>query len=179
MDLGWEEQQRAFQARVITQSTDGLGLRPYRTFVGSARPAATSRVGRIERLVVCVVMGTAVVAALLAFGAAREMAALVASFTGGVALMISVAPESSPSRPGGWTPLLAIYQQSVMRGARPICVTEISLAELDRLGIEGFATVVGVPRPGSSFGLFVDDHLVWPRTPPRGPEPDDPRFGSA
>ena len=179
MDLGWQEQQRAFQARVITQSDEGLGLRPYRTFVGSARPDIRRRVGRVERLLVCAVAGVAVVSTLLAFGAAREMAALVASFTGGIALMISVAPEPAPTRPGGWTPLLAIYRQSVMRGARPVCVTEISLEELDRLGIEGFATVVGDPRPGASFGLFVDDHLVWPRTPPRGPEPDDPCFGAA
>lgn len=179
MELGWEEQQRAFQARVITEADEGIGLRPYRTFIGSARPDTTHRLGRIERLVVFGVAGVVAVVALLVAGAPREIAALVASFTGGVALMISVAPQPPRTRAGGWTPLLAIYQQSVLRGARPICVTEISIDELDRLGIEGFATVVGDPRPGSSFGLFVDDHLVWPRTPPRGPEPDDPRFGSA
>jgi len=61
----------------------------------------------------------------------------------------------------------------------PVCVTQISADEFDRLGAEGFGTVVGTPRPAATFGLFVDDHLVWPRTPPRGPRRDDPGFGTA
>ena len=78
-----------------------------------------------------------------------------------------------------WTPLLAVYGTSVLRGEPPICVTQISIDEFERLGTEGFGTVVGNPRPSATFGLFVDDHLVWPRTPPRGPVADDPGFGTS
>ncbi len=74
---------------------------------------------------------------------------------------------------------MAIYPDGVQRGGRPLCITEISLEELDRLGVEGFGTVVGRPLPGATFGLFVDEHLVWPRTPPRPPDPDDPGFGTS
>ncbi len=178
MELGWQQQQRAFQARVVTQSDEGLGLRPYRTFVGSARPEMDRRAGRIERLIVILMAGAVIVAIVASLGAPREIAALIASFVGGVALMTSITPATPAARNRGWTPLLAIYSSSVMRGDRSLCVTEISVDELDRLGMEGFGTVVGKALPGASFGLFVDDYLVWPRTPPRGPETADPLFGA-
>ncbi len=179
MDLGWQEQQRAFQARVMTDAEQRVGQFPYRTFIGSPAPAGRPGVGRPERVIVVVAAGVSTVALLLGVGAARELAALAASFTGGVALMAGVAP--APARPGRdeWVPLVAIYPDGVQRGGRPLCITEISLEELDRLGVEGFGTVVGRPLPGATFGLFVDEHLVWPRTPPRPPDPDDPGFGTS
>jgi hypothetical protein len=114
----------------------------------------------------------------MAFGVPRELAALAASFTGGVALMVAVSPQ--PQRATDeWTPLLAVYAATVLRGDPPVCVTRIAIDEFERLGPEGFGTVVGTPRPHQTFGLFVDDHLVWPRTPPRGPVLADPGFGAA
>lgn len=179
MDLRWQEEQRAFQARVLIDDDPELALRPYRTFVGAARPNDDRRSSRSERLVVTLVVGAVVVSLLLAFGAAREFAALTASLTGGVALMVAVSPTAPDPRNTGWTPLLAVYGTSVLRGEPPVCVTQISLDEFERLGTEGFGTVVGTPRPAATFGLFVDDHLVWPRTPPRGPIATDPGFGAS
>lgn len=179
MDLRWQEEQRAFQARVLIDDNPDLGLRPYRTFVGVARPTNDRHTGRAERLVVTLILGGVVVSLILAFGLAREFAALAASLTGGVALMVAVSPTVTPPATHNWTPLLAVYAPSVLRGAAPVCVTQISLDEFERLGAEGFGTVVGNPRPGATFGLFVDDHLVWPRTPPRSARDGDPGFGSA
>lgn len=177
MDLRWQEEQRAFQARVLIDEEPDLALRPYRTFVGSPGTHGSRTSGRGERLLVLFATGAVIVALLLALGVARELAALAASFTGGVALMVAVSPAQRRSR-AGWTPLLAVYSPSVLRGAAPVCVTQISIDEFERLGEEGFGTVVGDPRPGATFGLFVDDHLVWPRTPPRRAAPDDPSFGT-
>jgi hypothetical protein len=133
--------------------------------------------GRAERLMVLVISGAVVVTTMLSLGLAREWAAFTASFTGGVALMVALSPSPARPRSTGWSPLLAVYPRRVTPDTAPVCVTEISLDELERLGFEGSASVVGSPRPGATFGVFVDDHLVWPRTPPRGPEPDDPHFG--
>ena len=39
MDLTWEDRQRAFQAKVLTEGVSeefAIGVRPYRTFVGAA-----------------------------------------------------------------------------------------------------------------------------------------------
>ncbi len=179
MDLRWQEEQRAFQARVLIEEEPDVALRPYRTFVGTARTNSDRSSSRAERLVVTVIIGAVVVSLLLAFGIAREFAALAASFTGGVALMLAVSPTTHDAPKAGWTPLLAVYGTSVLRGEPPICVTQISIDEFERLGTEGFGTVVGNPRPSATFGLFVDDHLVWPRTPPRGPVADDPGFGTS
>ena len=49
--------------------------------------------------------------------------------------------------------------------------------EIDRLGAEGFGTVVGTARPGGTVGVFIDEYLVWARTPPRGSRKGDPTFG--
>ena len=116
---------------------------------------------------------------LLAFGAPRELAALTAAIDGGISLILVVSPAGHGRGRDTWAPLLAVYAPSVLRGARPQCVTQISVDEFERLGPEGFGTVVGKPRPGATFGLFVDDHLVWPRTPPRAAHDGDPGFGSA
>jgi hypothetical protein len=62
-------------------------------------------------------------------------------------------------------------------GSVPICVTTISDEEQIRLGEEGFGNVVGSPRPGGTLGVFIDDYLVWARTPPRGNRKGDPTFG--
>ncbi len=179
MDLRWHEEQRAFQARVLIDDPPDLDLRPYRTFVGTAAPRPDHTTSRVERLTLMLVAGGILVLVLLAFGVARELAALAASFTGGVALMVAISPPNPATARPDWTPLLAIYSPGVEPGARPECVTQISVEEFDRLGIEGFGIIVGNPRPGATFGLFIDDHLVWPRTPPRGPDPNDPEFGAA
>ena len=179
MDVRWQEEQRAFQARVLIDDDPDLDLRPYRTFVGPAARSEDRHTRRAERLTVTLITGAVIVSLLLAFGVAREFAALVASITGGLALMVTVSPQPHPSTGPAWTPLLAVYASSVDRRAVPVCVTQISPDEFERLGTEGFGTVVGDPRPGATFGLFVDDHLVWPRTPPRPAQNDDPRFGSA
>ncbi|MDW3220082.1 MAG: hypothetical protein R8F63_15835 [Acidimicrobiales bacterium] len=178
MDLRWQEEQRAFQARVLIDDDPDLALRPYRTFVGAARVIDDRHSSRTERILLTVILGAVVVSLLLAFGFAREFAALTASVTGGIALMMAVSPTPPARRSSGWTPLLAVYRSSVLRGEAPICVTQISVDEFERLGTEGFGTVVGRPRPGATFGLFVDDHLVWPRTPPRAAIPTDPGFGT-
>ena len=179
MDLRWQEEQRAFQARVLIDESPDLALRPYRTFVGTASPRHDRAAGRAERLVVILSIGAVLVLVLLAFGVAREFAALAASFTGGVALMVAASPSAPLTTRAGWTPLLAVYSHRVVRGDHPECITQISIDEFDRLGIEGFGTVIGNPRPSATFGLFVDDYLIWPRTPPRGPVDNDPGFGAA
>ena len=179
MDLRWQEEQRAFQARILIDENPDVALRPYRTFVGQATTAADRHTGRGERLLVVLIAGAVIVSMIMAFGIAREFAALAASFTVGVALMVAVSPVDHERPQPAWTPLLALYPPSVLRGAAPICVTQISLDEFERLGTEGFGTIVGNPRPGATFGLFVDNYLVWPRTPPRGPRGDDPGFGGA
>lgn len=179
MDLRWQEEQRAFQARVMIDDSPDVALRPYRTFVGTADVDPDRRAGRGERVLLLVITGAVLVGVMLAGGVARELAALAASFTGGAALMVAVSPPPARRDRVGSTPLLAVYSPTVIRGATPICVTQISVDEFNRLGVEGFGTVVGLPRPGATFGLFVDEHLVWPRTPPRGPIPGDPGFGTA
>lgn len=179
MDLRWQEEQRAFQARILIDDDPAIGLRPYRTFVGQATSTVDRHAGRSERLAVTIIAGAVVVSLLLAFGAAREFAALTAAIAGGTALILAVSPVTHGRSRDTWTPLLAVYAPSVLRGARPECVTQISVDEFERLGPEGFGTVVGNPRPGATFGLFVDDHLVWPRTPPRAAHDGDPGFGSA
>ncbi|MEQ8843078.1 MAG: hypothetical protein RIB98_19045 [Acidimicrobiales bacterium] len=180
MDLRWQEEQRAFQARILIDADPELGLRPYRTFVGApTRPPPDRHLGRWERLIIVVVAGAVIVALALVLGLPRELAALTASAAGGIALMVALAPVSHAKPTSEWTPLLAVYAPSVLRGAPPVCVTQISFNEYQRLGTEGFGTVVGNPRPGATFGLFVDEYLVWPRTPPRPPQDDDPGFGSS
>ena len=54
------------------------------------------------------------------------------------------------------------------------CGTGLVGQELARLG---FGNIVGSPRPGGTIGLFIDDYLVWARTPPRGSRKGDPAFG--
>lgn len=179
MDLRWQEEQRAFQARVLIQEDPDLGLRAYRTFVGVATLSPDRRTSRWERFILTVTVGAVLVSLMLTFGLPREYAALTASFAGGIALMIAISPREPTAARSGWTPLLAVYSPSVLRGAAPTCVTQISVDEFERLGTEGFGTVVGHPRPGATFGLFVDDYLVWPRTPPRPPINNDPGFGAA
>lgn len=179
MDLRWQEEQRAFQARVLVDHDPDIGLRPYRTFAGQATSTVDRHAARSERLVVAVIAGAVVVSLLLAFGAPRELAALTAAIDGGISLILVVSPAGHGRGRDTWAPLLAVYAPSVLRGARPQCVTQISVDEFERLGPEGFGTVVGKPRPGATFGLFVDDHLVWPRTPPRAAHDGDPGFGSA
>ena len=147
--------------------------------MGQATVADDRHPGRGERLLIALVTGAVIVSLLLTFGVAREFAALAASITGGVALIVAVSPDAHRPDEQAWSPLLAVYAPNVLRGAEPVCVTQISPDEFERLGAEGFGTVVGDPRPGATFGLFVDDHLVWPRTPPRPPRGDDPGFGTA
>ena len=72
---------------------------------------------------------------------------------------------------------LLIYADRARPGAGPVCVTAITDDEHARLGPEGFGNIVGSPRPGGTIGLFIDDYLVWARTPPRGSRKGDPAFG--
>lgn len=178
MDLRWQEEQRAFQARVLIEDEPELALRPYRTFVGAPTADNGRHATRTERLLVTIVGGAVLVAVMLAAGVPRELGALIASVVGGLALVAAVSPSHERQSPSGWTPLLAVYPASVLLGAEPVCVTQISVDEFRRLGPEGFGTVVGSPQPSKTFGLFVDDYLVWPRTPPRRADNADPRFGS-
>lgn len=179
MELRWHEEQRAFQARVLIDDNPDLDLLPYRTFVGDATASPDRRADRGERLTVMLVAGAVIVLLLLALGLPREVSALAAGIAGGAALVLVVSPVDHHRRDQSWTPLLAVYAPGVSRSDPPVCVTQISPDEFERLGTEGFGTVVGDPRPGATFGLFVDDHLVWPRTPPRPGRVGDPAFGSA
>ena len=179
MDVRWQEEQRAFQARVLIDEDPDLDLRPYRTFVGDATALPDRRAGRAERLTVMLISGVLVVSLLLAFDLPREVSALAAGIAGGAALLMAVSPVGHQRHDRSWAPLLAVYAPGVARSDPPVCVTRISPDEFDRLGTEGFGTVVGDPRPGATFGLFVDEHLVWPRTPPRSGQVGDPAFGSA
>jgi hypothetical protein len=179
MDLRWQEEQQAFQARVLIDDDPDLDLRPYRTFMGDETASPGHRADRGERLAVTLITGAVIVSLLLAFGLPREVSALAAGIAGGAALIMAVSPVGNHRHDRSWTPLLAVYARRVSPSDPPVCVTRISPDEFERLGTEGFGTVVGDPRPGATFGLFVDDHLVWPRTPPRSGHRGDPAFGSA
>jgi|GEM_PF-1473054 hypothetical protein len=181
VNLHWEERQRAFQARVLTSEqgeTAPLSLRPYRTFHGDPVGQPPPADSRLERAVLVIVAGIAITSALALIGAPRSLVALTAGLAGGIAVFAGLAgPDPRPQNPPE-TPLIAIYSTVVARGDLPDCVTSITSDEVQRLGNEGFATVIGNPRPGGTIGVFIDDYLVWARSPPRGNRRDDPGFGS-
>ncbi|MEM9202819.1 MAG: hypothetical protein AAGC53_14230 [Actinomycetota bacterium] len=180
MDLRWEDRQRAFQARVLTEGVNddiGIGVRPYRTFLGASTGAPPPAGSRIERALLVVIAGTAICSTLMLVGGPKTIVALIAGLTGGVALFAGLAGPDPRVRQVMNEPLLAIYEDRARPGAVPVCVTAITDDEQHRLGEEGFGNIVGSPRPGGTVGVFIDDYLVWARTPPRGNRKGDPAFG--
>ena len=164
MDLTWEDRQRAFQAKVLTEGVSeefAIGVRPYRTFVGAATGTPPPAGSRLERALIVVIAGAAIAA----------MSLPVLAHAGEV-LRLRRGHDADLDEP-----LLAIYADRAGIGSVPICVTAISDEEQIRLGEEGFGNVVGSPRPGGTLGVFIDDYLVWARTPPRGNRKGDPSFG--
>lgn len=151
-------------------------VRPYRTFIGVATGQPPPAGSRLERAMV-VLIGGAVITGVLMLFAPRPLVALVAGLTGGVAVFAGLAGPDPRVRHDVREPLVAIYGPQAGIGAAPECVTAIADDEVARLGPEGFGTVVGAARPGGTVGLFVDEHLVWARTPPRGSRKGDPTFG--
>ena len=180
MDLTWEDRQRAFQAKVLTEGVSeefAIGVRPYRTFVGAATGTPPPAGSRLERALIAVIAGAAIAAALVLLGGPRTIVAVIAGLTGGVAMFAGLAGPDPRIRHDLDEPLLAIYADRAGIGSAPICVTAISDEEQIRLGEEGFGNVVGSPRPSGTLGVFIDDYLVWARTPPRGNRKGDPSFG--
>lgn len=176
MELRWEDRQRAFQAKVLADPEIVVQARSYRTYLGVATGQPPPAGSRLERAGIVVIGGTMIVLALLVV-APRPVGALAAGITGGVALFAGLAGPDPRVRHDVNEPLMAIYAPDAAVGDRPVCVTAIADDERTRLGDEGYATVVGSIRPGGTVGLFVDDHLVWARTPPRGSRKGDPGFG--
>ncbi len=182
MDLRWEDRQRAFQAKVLTEGFGegvDIGVRPYRTFLGASSGTPPPAGSRLERALIVVIAGTAIGATLMLVGGPRTIVALVAGITGGIAVFAGLAGPDPRVRHVMNEPLLAIYDDHARLGSVPICVTAITDDEQLRLGSEGFGNIVGSPRPGGTIGVFVDDYLVWARTPPRGNRKGDPTFGEA
>jgi hypothetical protein len=180
MDLRWEDRQRAFQAKVLTEGIGddlAIGVRPYRTFLGAAVGTPPPAGSRLERALIVVIAGTAICVTLLLIGGPRSIVALIAGLTGGVAVFAGLAGPDPRVRHVMHEPLLAIYEDRAGPGAAPVCVTAITDDEQFRLGEEGFGNIVGAPRPGGTLGVFIDDYLVWARTPPRGSRKGDPAFG--
>lgn len=176
MELRWEDRQRVFQAKVVADNDITVGVRPYRTFVGAATGQPPPAGSRLERAML-VLIGGAVISGVLMLFAPRPLVALVAGLAGGVAVFAGLAGPDPRVRHEMREPLIAIYAAQASVGAVPICVTAIAADEIDRLGAEGFGTVVGTARPGGTVGVFIDEYLVWARTPPRGSRKGDPTFG--
>ncbi|MGA0237993.1 MAG: hypothetical protein ACO3PD_06290 [Acidimicrobiales bacterium] len=176
MELRWEDRQRAFQALVVAEHDVTLTVRPYRTFVGAATGQPPPAGSRLERALLVVIAGTVISGVLVLF-APRPIVALVAGLAGGIAVFAGLAGPDPRMNPEPLEPLLAIYAPQAGIGAAPECVTAIAADEVDRLGPEGFGTVIGTVRPGGTVGMFVDEYIVWARTPPRGSRKGDPAFG--
>jgi len=164
---------------VLTYADIDVSLHPYRTFMGTplGRPRPAS--SRPERALIVVIGAMVIVAAFLLVGAPRELTAGTAGLGGGLALVAGLAgPDPRQVEPPS-EPLLAVYARTVAVGDLPLVVTRITLDELDRLGGEGYGSLVGAARPGGTLGVFVDDYLVWARTPPRSGISLDPAFGES
>ena len=153
-----------------------VDVRPYRTFMGVATGQPPPAGSRVERAML-VLIGGAVISGVLMLFAPRPLVALVAGLTGGIAVFAGLAGPDPRVRHDVKEPLVAVYAAQAGVGAAPESVFAIADDELTRLGPEGFGTVVGAVRPGGTIGLFVDEHLVWARTPPRGSRKGDPTFG--
>ena len=178
MELRWEDRQRSFQAKVLAESDlSAVDVRPYRTFLGASSGSAPPAGSRIERGLIVVIATVVIVVAMILIGFPKTLFALVAGLGGGAALVAGLAGPDPRARRELHEPLVAIFSATAQPGDPPECVTAITDAEQQRLGDEGFATVVGSARPNGNVGIFVDDYLVWARTPPRGPRRADPRFG--
>ncbi|MAJ88778.1 MAG: hypothetical protein CL416_04135, partial [Acidimicrobiaceae bacterium] len=94
MDLTWEDRQRAFQAKVLTEGVSeefAIGVRPYRTFVGAATGTPPPAGSRLERALIVVIAGAAIAATLVLLGGPRTIVAVIAGLTGGVAMFAGLA----------------------------------------------------------------------------------------
>lgn len=178
LKIRWQDRQRVFQARVLTNANVDVHLRTYRTFQGSPHGRPRPATSRPERAFVVVIGTLAIVAALMLGGAPRELAAGVAGLGGGMALVAGLAGPDPRQIVMPSEPLLAIYARRVTRGDLPEAVTQITAAEMARLGPHGYGSLVGTARPGGTLGIFIDDYLVWARTPPRSGIRVDPPFGT-
>ncbi len=162
---------------MLTHADADVDLRAYRTFFGPPAGHPRPATSRIERAFVVVIATAVIVGAIMLTDLATEVPAAVAGLGGGMALIAGLAgPDPRRVNPPS-APLVAIYPRRVARGDLPQVVTRINLDELDRLGADGYGSLVGSARPGGTLGIFVDDYLVWARTPPRGGINLDPRFG--
>lgn len=153
-----------------------MQVRAYRTFVGVASGLPPAAGSRLERAMLVLIAGAAMSGTLMLV-APRPVVALVAGLTGGAAVFAGLAGPDPRVRHDVREPLVAIYGAQAGVGAAPESVFAIADDELARLGTEGFGTVVGAVRPGGTIGLFIDEYLVWARTPPRGSRKGDPTFG--
>ena len=127
---------------------------------------------------VVIIGAVAIVATLMIAGAPQELTAATAGLGGGIALLAGLAGPDPHRVTLPSEPVLAIYARTVARGDLPQVVTQITLDEMERLGGEGYGSLVGAARPGGTLGVFVDDYLIWARTPPRSGINLDPRFGT-
>ena len=110
MDLTWEDRQRAFQAKVLTEGVSeefAIGVRPYRTFVGAATGTPPPAGSRLERALIVVIAGAAIAATLVLLGGPRTIVAVIAGLTGGVAMFTGLAGPDPRIRHDLDEPLLA------------------------------------------------------------------------
>ena len=94
MDLRWEDRQRAFQAKVLTEGIGedvAIGVRPYRTFLGASSGTPPPAGSRIERALLVVIAGTAICCTLVLIGGPKSIVALLAGLTGGIAVFAGLA----------------------------------------------------------------------------------------
>ena len=109
MDLTWEDRQRAFQAKVLTEGVSeefAIGVRPYRTFVGAATGTPPPAGSRLERALIVVIAGAAIAATLVLLGGPRTIVAGIAGLTGGVAMFAGLAGPDPRTRHDLDEPLL-------------------------------------------------------------------------
>ena len=123
MDLTWEDRQRAFQAKVLTEGVSeefAIGVRPYRTFVGAATGTPPPAGSRLERALIVVIAGAAIAAALGLLGGPRTIVAVIAGLTGGVAMFAGLAGPDPRIRHDLDEPLLALADRAASARCRSV-----------------------------------------------------------
>jgi hypothetical protein len=123
------------------------------------------------------VAGAAVVGLLLVLDVARIVPAAIAAAWGGFTLITVLAGPDGRRDRGPDVALIALWPRTASAGDQAICVAPILAADRRRLGVDGEVTVVGRARADATFGVFADDHLVWPQARPRRARPEDPTLG--
>lgn len=177
VDVEWFERQRVFQAQALSDTGASIDHMWFRTTVGPADAASPRPLGRVARAALLAVAGAAVVGLLLVLDVARIVPAAVASLWGGFTLVAALAGPEPRGDHGPDVALLALWPRTASAGDRPVCVAPILATDRRRLGVDGEVTVVGRARADSNFGVFADDHLVWPQARPRRARPEDPALG--